>query len=164
MTVKQFLRGSHLFQGVSDEQLRLFLPISQQKTVEKGTHIFKEGEPAGFLYIVGKGRVAVEMRLERPDGSVTHLTTVASAGPGEAFGWPAIVEPHILALSAHAIERSSMVLIEGERLRELLDEHRDVGYLVMANVAKLLAQRLSQTREAFVYERDWLFEEKIRPR
>ena len=154
MTSEHFLRASELFRGVGHEHLRLFLPICRQESVEKGAPIFNEGEPAKFLYIVGQGRAALEMRLERPDGSVAGPTTVASIGPGEAFSWSALVEPHILTLSAKAVEPSELLLIGAEAFREALGRYPDLGYLVMVNVAELLAARLAQTREAFVYERD----------
>lgn len=132
-------------------------------TLEKGDRIFEQGEPAVFIYIVQEGRVALEMTLERPDGSLTHTTTVASVGQGEAFGWSALVEPYVLTLSAKAVECCELILIEGQKLREVLKRDGDMGYLVMANVAKLLAGRLMRTREAFVYERNWLFDEKRGP-
>lgn len=157
MTTKGFLRCSQLFRGVSDELLDLFLDLCQQVRVEAGTPIFEEDQPARFLYIVGHGRVVLGMRLERPDGSVTDLTTVASVGPGEAFGWSALVTPHVLTLSARSVEPSLLLRIEGEALRSTLSLHSDAGYAVMVNVANLLAERLSQTREALVYERGfWL--------
>jgi CRP-like cAMP-binding protein len=159
MKTEQFLQSSLLFQGVSGEDLRLFLPICQQVSLERGKVIFQQGESARFLYIVGHGRVALTMMLERPDGSVTNPTTVASIGPGDAFGWSSIVEPHILTLSAQVVERADFIFFEGQALREMLGRHRDVGYLVMVNVAKLLAARLAQTREAFVYERGWVSRE-----
>ncbi len=160
MTVMRFLQDSKLFGGLRDEQLQGFFPICQHVVIELGASIFRKGEPARFLYIVGQGRVALEMTMERPDGSVTPPTLVASVGLGETFGWSAIVEPHILTLSARAVERCNLVRVEGEALREVLNKHRELGYLVMVNVAKLLAQRLSETREAFVYERGWVWKAK----
>ena len=157
MTDEHLLRASQLFRGVGDEYLQLFLPICRQVSVEKGAPIFREEEPARFLYIVGQGRVALEMRIERPDGSVAGPTTVESIGPSDAFGWSALVEPHILTLSAKAVEPSKLLLIEAESFRDVLARHTNVGYRVMVNVAELLAERLAQTREAFVYERSWVF-------
>ena len=158
--MSQFLKDSQLFKGLTDTQLQLLSAISRETEAANGSRLFEQGTPAKHLYIVGRGRVALEMRLERPDGSVTHTATVAGAGPGDAFGWSAVVPPHVLTLSAYAQEPSTLVLVEGEKLRELLHRHTEVGYLVMVNLAKLLADRLAQTREAFVYEREWVFEEK----
>ena len=144
-----------MFQGVTEEELEPFLPLCDLVSVGRGSSTFKEGGAARFLYVVGQGRVALQMNLERPDGSVTGPTTVASVGTGDAFAWSAIVEPHRLTLSANAVEDCALVAIEAAALREILSRRRRVGYLVMMNVTKLLAERLSQTREAFVFERAW---------
>lgn len=93
------------------------------------------------------------MALERPDGSFTPRTTVASQGQGDAFGWSALVEPHVLTMSAYAVEPTELVVFEGHKLREFLEGNRQFGYVVMYNVAKLLAGRLAETREAFVFDR-----------
>jgi CRP-like cAMP-binding protein len=158
MTIKAVLRGAHLFQQVTDRQLDLIIGLCRRVSVPTGRRIFEEGEPARAVYIVEKGRVALEMRLERPDGSMTDVTTVAAAGPGDAFGWSALVPPHVLTLSARTIEPSALLTIEGEGLRAILSQHSDVGYALMSNVAGLLASRLAQTREALVYERGWWLE------
>ena len=130
--------------------------------MEKGTALFTQGEPASHLpashlNVVAQGRVALKMVLERPDGSVTPSIAVASLGPGEAFGWSAIVEPNVFTMSAEAVEDSKLVLIEGSGLQAVLSRHEGAGYRVMANIARVLAQRLSSIREAFVYERSWVF-------
>ncbi len=151
--VNKYIKSAMLFQGLSEEQVAAFDAIAKTVMVEKWVRIIKEGDPARNLCIVGQGRVAIEMALERPDGSYTPRTTVASLGPGEAFGWSALVEPHVLTMSAYAIETTELLTLEGHKLRELLDGNKQIGYVVMSNVAKLLAKRLTEAREAFVYDR-----------
>ena len=155
-----FLSNSALLQGATSEELAPFISISKILTAKKGSAIFKEGQPAKDLYIVGTGRVALDMKLDRPDGSITPVTTVASIGPGEAVGLSAVIQPRAFTMSAQAVEDSQLVLMDGEKLKIVLDQNRRVGYIFMFNVAKLLAQRLSETREAFVFERAWLWREK----
>lgn len=155
--IETVLAGSLLFGGVPRERLALFIRISERRRVEKGAAIFQELDPATHVYVLGAGRVALTMTLERPDGSVVPPTVVASVGPGEAFGWSAVVEPNRFTLSARAVESCDLVRIEGRALMETLDAHRDVGYLVMVNMVNLLASRLAETREAFVFERGWVW-------
>jgi CRP-like cAMP-binding protein len=150
------LKSAPLFQGLSEEQLAIFEAIAKPMTAERGTRIIKEGDPARHLCIVRQGRVAIEMALERPDGSYTPRTTVASLGAGEAFGWSALVEPHVLTMSAYAIEPTELLMLEGHKVREVLEGNRQVGYVVMSNVAKLLTRRLTEAREALVYDRELL--------
>ena len=156
MTVTEFLRSSHLFKGLPSDHLQLLLPCCREETAEKEAVIFREGEPAKSLYVVEEGRIGLRMTRDRPDGSSTGPTTVASVGPGEAFGWSAIIEPRFFTLTAIAVEPSKLILMEGTALREVLNLNRDIGYLVMVNVANLITERLAETREAFVYDRSWV--------
>ena len=139
------LSSSRLFEGVSAAEVLKVLPLCQTLSVAKGKAIFREGEPAKTIYLVRTGRAAVEMSLERPDGSTARPTVVASISPREAFGWSALVQPHVLTLSAKAMLATELVLIEGAGLRRLLDRSPRLGYRVMNNVATLLSERLYGT-------------------
>ena len=112
------------------------------------------------MYVVGKGRVALNMTLERPDGSTTPPTTVSSVGPGDALGWPAIGGLHFLNSSARTMEDCDLGIINVQELRRTLSQYPRLGYIVMGNIASLLSRKLSDAREAFVYERSWLIHEK----
>ena len=54
------------------------------------------------------------------------------------------------------MELCKLIALEGSTLRELLADHRDMGYTVMVNVAGLIAERLAETREALVYDRSYV--------
>ena len=156
MSVEKALRTSSLFQGVSEEGLELLIPVCHEEVGVKGAVIVKQGEYARCLYLVDDGRVGLHMTLERPDGSTTGETTVASIGPGEPFGWSALVQPYLSTLSATVVEQCRLIALEGSALRALLNEHCEIGYAVMVNVASLIAERLAETREALVYHRSYV--------
>ena len=43
-----------------------------------------------------------------------------------------------------------------DKLRELLEGNKIVGYTIMSNLTQMLERRLASTREAFVYDRTLL--------
>ncbi len=161
MTTEDTLSRCQLFGGLQQDEVGLFAPLREELAVEQGGSIFSEGKPARHLYVVEEGRVALTMTLSRPDGSVTHPTTVASLGPMDAFGWSALVEPRVLRFSAQAVEPSRLIRIDGRALQSVLEKHPSVGYRLMVNLTQLLGSRLARTREAFVYERDWTFRQEL---
>ena len=154
-SIKQALENSSLFHGVPQEYLKEILPICQEEVAVQDAVVVKQGEPAHYIYLVEEGRVALNMELDRPDGSSTGNTTVASIGPGESFGWSALVEPYVGAHSATAVELSRVVAIKAEALLKTLGKRPEVGFLVMSNVASLIAERLVETREALAYHRSY---------
>ncbi len=156
MSVERALKMSPVFQGVSEKDLELLVPVCREEVAIKGAVVLEQEEHARCLYLVVEGRIGLHMTLERPDGSSTGRTTVASIGPQEAFGWSALVPPFRSTLAATAVEMSRLYALDGSTLSEILNEHRDMGYLVMVNVASLVAERLAETREAFVYDRSYV--------
>ena len=161
MSAENPLSRSQVFKGLTEDEVNLFTPLREELTVERGESIFREGNPARYLFVVEEGRVALTMTLSRPDGSVTHPTTVASLGPLEAFGWSSLVEPRVLRFSAVAVEPSRVTRLDGRSLQAVMEEHPSVGYRVMVNLTQLLGSRLARTREAFVNERDWTFRQEL---
>lgn len=164
MSVKDTLKLSSVFNGVSEEGLDLLVPVCSAEVAAEGARILTQGEPALCLFLVDEGRVGLHMTLERPDGSSTGETAVASMAPSQAFGWSALIPPFMNTLSATAVEPCRLIVLEGPTLRELLGQHRDMGYLVMKNVTSLVAERLAETREALVYHRSYEEYLKRQPR
>ena len=153
MSVTESLRKCSLFNRLDDDVLRKLETFCTQTEVKEGFNLFREGETARFLYVVDWGKVALDLSVPKPYGGLTLPSTVATAGPGEGFGWSAIVPPHVMTLSARAITRSGLVLIEAQTFREFLGRYREAGYEVMVGLAQLLSQRLDQTRETLLFER-----------
>ena len=156
MSIREALRISSVFQGVSEEGLELVVPLCREEVAAADASILNQGEPARSLYLVSEGRVGLFMTLERPDGSSTGPKAVASIGPREAFGWSALVQPYISTISATGVEPSRLIVLEGSTLLELLSKHGDMGYLVMVNVATMITERLAETRESMVYDRSYV--------
>jgi len=149
------LEGFELFTGLTEQQLQLLTPFARQENVAPGTVFSREGQRAQFLYLVEQGRVALELAVSRPDGGHTRPTVLAILGPGQALGWSALVEPFILTASARALDPCRLVALEAAPLREALSRYPDVGYLLLSNLSKVLAERLAQTRQTLIYERGW---------
>lgn len=146
------LKKCGLFAGLTDTQVGLFVPFCSETTFQDGRVIFRAGEPANQLYITVEGQVELQTTSSRPIGASRRPCIVGGVGPGEAFAWSALVEPHILTLTARASGRCLVVSLEAPPMRELLQEDRTIGYLVMVNLAKVQAHRLRQTQQALLYQ------------
>jgi hypothetical protein len=65
---------------------------------------------------------------------------------GDAFGWSAFVEPHIMTASCIANNNGEYIAIEAEGLRHICDANPVCGYRVALELVKLLRDRLSAMR------------------
>ena len=61
---------------------------------------------------------------------------------GGTFGWSALVEPNLATLSAHTTKPCKLVAIDGQKLRQLLEDDLSMGYQVMTKLAALVARKL----------------------
>lgn len=155
MTTMALLERCELLAGLHEEQVQILTNLAAPLEVEEGTLLFREGDSAKFLYVIGEGKVALEMVVSKPNGGHTHPATVATLGPGEAFGWSAIVDPYVLTMSARAAGPCQLVRLDGVALREVLRSYQGIGFVFMSNLTRLLAGRLARTRETLIYERGW---------
>ena len=157
MTMPQVenLNWGPFFAGLSNEHRQLIGTFSHWRATENGATIFQQGKPARHLYVLQHGKVGLQVLVPSPNGGWARPMLVSTLGAGEAFGWSALVEPHVFSMSAIAMERCDLVMVEGEALREAMRRYLDLGYVVLSNLTRLMAQRLDQTRQALIYERGW---------
>jgi CRP-like cAMP-binding protein len=106
-----------------------------------GQLIFREGELANRFYLILNGNVALQSRM--PDGGVSLITTL---GQGEVLGWSWLFPPYAWHFDAVAIESTATVFFYGTWLRNMAEEHHELGYELMKRMAEVLIRRLQATR------------------
>jgi CRP-like cAMP-binding protein len=103
--------------------------------------VFAEGDPATHLYLVQDGSVVIQIQTD-PD----HRIDVFTAGKGISLGWSALVPPYRMTATCIARGQVSLIKIDGQQLRNLCDRDHQVGYRIMSYVARVIEQRLHDTR------------------
>lgn len=136
-----------IFEGLTDDELERIANLCREEVYEAGVTIFEEGEAADYLYLVEEGEVVLGMELELQPYASPKQTTIEVATKGEVFGWSALVEPHILTLSAKCTERAKVIVIKGSDLLNLFDNAPHIGHSVMGRVTQVVASRLKDTRQ-----------------
>ena len=140
-----------LFSGLSTPQLHSIAPLARGVSFGSGAVIFREGDPARFLYVVVRGRVTLEMAIEGA-GSRLEPVVVGVMGSGDAVGLSALTHPYVLHLTAVAKGACQAVEIDAEGLREAIDLDHTLGLRIMTNAGTLLSSRLTMTRKALIRE------------
>ncbi|MCB2224519.1 MAG: cyclic nucleotide-binding domain-containing protein [Actinobacteria bacterium] len=103
--------------------------------------IFRAGGEADMCYLVRGGEVAIE--IHSPGVGSRIVQTVSH---GQVLGWSWLFEPHQWAFDARVLTPASAFVLRGEAVRKCMDEHHDLGYLMMSRFAGLIAARLQATR------------------
>ncbi|MBN2023385.1 MAG: cyclic nucleotide-binding domain-containing protein [Pirellulales bacterium] len=141
MISPETLRRYPVFAGIGDESLKALAMVADEKTVPGGTILFREREPATHLNVVIKGEVDIQYLL----GTGEHRT-VDTLVSGDLLCWSALVEPFKTTAIATSTQETRLVTLEATKVRQLCAKDPALGYLLMTQVAKLLADRLENAR------------------
>ena len=157
MISPELLRRYPFFAGLSHDHLITLAQLTHEESVEAGHIFFQTGDELDKLYLVVEGITAIV--IEVPDGGVeqsvsgqltgtfqTKDVVVSAIGPGEVFGWSALVSPHTATATAKATTPCRVIALDCRELRQIFQQDCRFGYLMMEKVAHIIRERLRDTR------------------
>lgn len=145
------LKNCELFSSLEDVEIRgLVDAISdsfQMQSFKAGEVVLNQGEYRTKLRIILDGQVLLQRAHQV--GERTASTTVAILGKGRAMGWPAMLYgPRYGTVSAVCSKPSRIMSVDGEDLRNYLEQNPEVGVRVMQRLACMLGDRLRQVYQS----------------
>lgn len=144
------LRGSRMFEDLTDEELGKVAALCSEHTFEAGHVIFNEGDTPDKMYIVDQGRVALDMALNFGP-HVKRRATIEIVSRGEPLGWSAVTDSQALTATARCLDKTSLVGIDGEGLRRLFDEDPQLGLRIQRKTVGLVRSRLGHARDTLAH-------------
>ncbi|MDO8688552.1 MAG: cyclic nucleotide-binding domain-containing protein [Dehalococcoidia bacterium] len=153
MRSKPALRECPVFEALDDAELDRLEALSGSKEYEAGTTVFTEGSVAEALYVLERGKLAIQMQMPMSQPQLSKRVTVDIVTANEVFGWSAVVEPYRYTLTAVCLEHSKVLAIDAVKLRTLLQDDTRIGYEVLSRLTGVVASRLDETRHVLISER-----------
>jgi CRP-like cAMP-binding protein len=142
MISPETLRSYRLFAKQSNYMLEEIALLAKRIELEQGDWLFHEQEYASHLYLISEGAISLCLNLYW-NGSCQHVEATSPLGAYEVLGWSAIVKPHIYTFGARAENKSRLIAIDAEPLRELLDDNPAFGYYFLKNLSEVIGDRLT---------------------
>ena len=133
----------YLFSGLSDDQLKRIVAVAKEVSMENGQQICREGEEANSLYILKTGAVELMTTVEKD----VELPISVLRNHGDIFGSGVLIAPYSYNLTARCSGRGILLRIEGSALQKLMMEDRDLGCIIMTNLAEQFLTRLKESRQ-----------------
>ncbi|ODT08847.1 MAG: cyclic nucleotide-binding protein [Mesorhizobium sp. SCN 65-20] len=117
----RILSGVRLFEGFTQEQLRLLAFGAENLQLPADRKLYREDDEADSAYVVISGRIALyrEVEGERVD--------VGSAGPGAMLGELALIADTRRLTSAAAGVDSEIIRLSRKVFRRILEEYPDAA-------------------------------------
>lgn len=144
MVSPELLRRFPFFGGLTDEELAGIAMIAEEVGFPDGAIVFREGEVATKIYVLAAGTVELIYEIHRPTG--TDTSYVGDIAQGEPFGLSAFLESHRLTATARAAGAIKTIAIDAAGLRAMSEVDCHLGYTVMRQIARALAERLNFAR------------------
>jgi len=142
------LRHSQLFSGFSDVQLREIAELSMVRTYGEQEVIFNQGDLANSLHVVATGNVVLVRQITKPMTGEELQVTVDILRAGQSLGWSSLVEPHSYTLTARALSRVELIVIDSANFNAWRQRSAAVEMQVLKNLNALLAQRLHRAYDS----------------
>lgn len=146
----ELLQESRIFEGLGENELQEITKISRLAKFKKGERIFNAGDAAEHLFIVKEGEI--ELRFQVTFQNLLHEVCLERKCRGEPLGWSALTEPYKYTLSAFSLTDSELLQMGHRELIELCGSNNHLGYVLMRNIARLIARRFILTQEKLIRE------------
>ncbi len=130
-----------IFQGLSPRQLESLAQVSEERKYRRAEVVFTEHSSGAEVYIIKKGKVCIELGLK----GKPNTATIQRLGVGQIFGELALVDKRSRSATAICDNDCEIIIIDRVKLDELFKQDSRLGYVVMRNLAQLLAERLRRT-------------------
>ncbi len=136
--------SQHAFlQGLSGEQLTALTDIASEVEFQESEIILEDGQRSTFFYLLLSGSVAVELRTPR------YAISVQALGPGQVFGWSALLNDHDTLFQVRARELTTALRFDGASLKAKCRENAPLGCEIFSRTLRVVAGRVRATELRF---------------
>jgi CRP/FNR family transcriptional regulator, cyclic AMP receptor protein len=137
------LRNHSFVKGLSEAQLASLAGIAGEVTFEENDVILVDGQRSASFYLLISGSVAVELRAPR------YVVCIEALGPGQVFGWSALLEHQDTLFQVRARERTTALRIDGAALKSKCHQDPALGTEILQRTLQVVAGRVKATEIRF---------------
>ena len=139
-TLERILTEHPFFHGFELRYSKTIASCGKQVRIEKGTHLYHQGEAADTFYILRHGRVGLELPAQH--GPILFHTE----HPGGIINPSWIAPPFRCSSDARALDTSIAIALDADCLRKKCEADHNLGYELMKRFVPVLVQRLTEAR------------------
>ena len=134
MKTTEYLQSAYLFHDIEPGEIEQIATFAQERIVEQGDYVYKQGEKGTAFYVIFEGKVELVVCRQGNFSSVT-----GQIGPGGHFGEGALLTGKPRSLSVRALSRVYLLMFDSTVFHSLLLKNTRFHL----SLDKALAERLS---------------------
>jgi CRP-like cAMP-binding protein len=124
------LRDVPLFSGLSLQQLEAINQIMNERQYMRGEVVFREGDPAGELYLMIEGKIRIVQHYGTDDESILN-TLIAPA----YFGEMAILDDKPRSATVVIIDDTRLLAVGGDSFKELMLQMPEISFEICRSLS-----------------------------
>jgi CRP-like cAMP-binding protein len=141
---QQEILSNHQFvAGLSEAQIASLSSLASEVAFAENEVILRDGQRSSSFYLVIAGSVAVELRTPR------YVVCVQALGPGQVFGWSALLDHQDTLFQVRARERTTALRLDGAALQCLCKIEPELGAEILHRTLGVVAGRVKATEIRF---------------
>ena len=139
----QTIRKHAFVQGLGDAQIASLSELATEVRFEENELILLDGQRSAYFYLLVAGSVAVELRTPR------YAVCVEALGPGQVFGWSALLEHQDTLFQVRAREGTTALRLDGGALKTKCHAEPELGTEILQRTLQVVAGRVKATERRF---------------
>ncbi len=144
MTIDPFkLRNVSVFQGATEEDLKLIAQHGIERSIEEGEFFFFQGDPADYGYILTSGRA--KLTQVNATGQQVNLRTIREWEMFGALG--AVRDNAMYPASAQALEHSTALALKSDYFHEFVQARPYISFGLMQLMTGYIQEMQQRYRE-----------------
>ena len=146
MVEKDDLKKISFLKDLPDAILEEVSAIAQLEIFDEESILFRQNQEQTLLYMLVSGKVFLNSR----SGSGKSLT-LDEVSAGRTFGVSALMGESSSTFTAVCAEKSSIITISGEQMRQLFEKDFKIGHTLMLKVVEIFKSRMEMHTRQFLH-------------
>jgi len=141
MTLTDAVKEHSFLAGLSEPQAEKLIGLACEVRFRENELILTAREQSKYFYLLLEGTVCIEVSAR------SYVVCIQALGPGEAFGWSALLDHHDTLFQVRAREVCRALRIDSADLDKALRTDPLLAVEVLRRALKLAAERVRATEE-----------------
>jgi hypothetical protein len=134
------IRQVPIFAELAADDLEELATVVEERRVDPGKDVFREGDPGDAVYLIVKGSVVVFTGGDgtRPERVLSEL------GAGACIGEMAVLDASPRSATVRALERTRTLRVPGEGFKRVMTERPEMSQAIVAELVKRMRGMMAQ--------------------
>ena len=137
--IRNAIERSYLAAGLDSSSVDALTAISTLREFEDGQLILEQFEESRDLFILLEGKAVVTSYIDE--------AVVATILPGSVLGEVGLIDEKTRSANVRSQGPSTAVVLDGARLRGLLDASPTIAVVILKNLSRVLCERLRKANQ-----------------